>query len=83
MVRFLKKSISDWVNRMNDMIRRKIEEPDSERNGKKKPIKQRRKKMGAEMEHLTVDEIIEFVSLTELNNEAINLFASVNGHIRK
>lgn len=35
------------------------------------------------MNHLTVDEIIEFVSLTELNSEAINLSASVNGHIRK
>lgn len=35
------------------------------------------------MKHLTVDEIIEFVSLTELNGEAINLSASVNGHIRE
>lgn len=35
------------------------------------------------MKHLTVDEIIEFVSLTELNSEAIKLSASVNGHIRE
>ncbi len=35
------------------------------------------------MKHLTVDEIIEFVSLTELNGEAINISASVNGHIRE
>lgn len=35
------------------------------------------------MKHLTVDEIIKFVSLTELNSEAINLSASVNGHIRE
>ena len=35
------------------------------------------------MKHLTVDEIIEFVSFTELNSEAINLSASVNGHIRE
>lgn len=35
------------------------------------------------MKHLTVDEIIQFVSLTELNSEAINLSASVNEHIRK
>ena len=35
------------------------------------------------MEHLTVDEIIDFISLTELNNEAIVLSSAVNGHIRK
>ena len=35
------------------------------------------------MNHLTVDEIIDFVSLTELNTEAIALSAAVNGHIRK
>ena len=35
------------------------------------------------MEHLTVDDMIRFVSLTELNNEAIELSASVNGHIRR
>ncbi len=34
------------------------------------------------MKHLTVDEIINFVSLTELNSEAIELSATVNGHIR-
>ena len=35
------------------------------------------------MKHLTVDEMIEFVSLTELHNETVKLSASVNGHIRK
>ena len=35
------------------------------------------------MKHLTVDEILDFVSLTELNNESIELSAAVNGHIRK
>lgn len=35
------------------------------------------------MNHLTVDDIIRFVSLTELNDEAIKLSAAVNGHIRK
>lgn len=35
------------------------------------------------MEHLTVDEILNFVSLTELNNESIEVSAAVNGHIRK
>lgn len=35
------------------------------------------------MKHLTVDEILNFVSLTELNNESIELSAAVNGHIRK
>ena len=34
------------------------------------------------MNHLTVDEIIAFVSFTELNQETIALSASVNGHIR-
>jgi hypothetical protein len=34
------------------------------------------------MAHLTVDEMIQFVSLTELNSEAMELSASVNGHIR-
>ena len=33
------------------------------------------------MKHLTVDEIIDFVSLTELNSEAVKLSATVNGHI--
>lgn len=35
------------------------------------------------MKHLTVDEILNFVSLTELNSESIELSAAVNGHIRK
>lgn len=30
-----KKSISDWMNRMNDMIKRKTEEPDSGKNSRK------------------------------------------------
>jgi len=34
------------------------------------------------MRHLTVDEILDFVSLTELNDEAMQLSAAVNGHIR-
>ncbi len=35
------------------------------------------------MKHLTVDEMLDFVSLTELNNESIQRSAAVNGHIRK
>ena len=35
------------------------------------------------MKHLTIDEILNFVSLTELNSASIELSASVNGHIRK
>ena len=35
------------------------------------------------MEHLTIDEILDFVSLTELNDESIKLAATVNGHIRE
>ncbi len=35
------------------------------------------------MTHLTVDEIVEFVSLNKLNREALKLSATVNGHIRK
>lgn len=35
------------------------------------------------MKHLTVDEILDFVSLTELNNQSIELSTTVNGHIRK
>ena len=35
------------------------------------------------MEHLTVDEITDFISLTELSNDAIVLSATVNGHIRR
>lgn len=34
------------------------------------------------MGHLTVDEIIQFVSMTELNQDTLALSASVNGHIR-
>lgn len=34
------------------------------------------------MEHLAVDEMIRFVSLTELNTEAVELSASVTKHIR-
>ena len=34
------------------------------------------------MNHLTVDEIIAFVSITELNEETMTLLTSVNGHIR-
>ncbi len=34
------------------------------------------------MSHLTVEEIVRFVSLTELNAEALELAATVNGHIR-
>ncbi len=35
------------------------------------------------MKHLTVDEMLKFVSLTEFNSEAIELSAYVNGHIRE
>lgn len=35
------------------------------------------------MEHLTIDEIIDFVSMTEYNQESIDLAAIVNGHICK
>lgn len=34
------------------------------------------------MNHLTVDEIMDFVSLTELDTESVRLSAAVNGHIR-
>ncbi len=34
-------------------------------------------------QHLTVDEILDFVSMTEFNDESIKLAAAVNGHIRK
>lgn len=34
------------------------------------------------MKHLTVDEIIDFVSLNELNSEAIRISSIVNEHIR-
>ena len=35
------------------------------------------------MNHLNVDDIIKFVSLSEMNKEAVELSAAVNGHIRK
>ena len=35
------------------------------------------------MNHLTVDDMINFVSLSEMNKEAVELSAAVNGHIRK
>lgn len=35
------------------------------------------------MKHLTVDEIIRFVSMTELNDETLALSAIVNSHIRR
>ena len=35
------------------------------------------------MNHLSVDDIIDFVSINELNSESIKLAATVNGHIRK
>lgn len=35
------------------------------------------------MGHLTVDTIIRFVSLKQLNPQALTLAAAVNGHIRK
>ena len=34
------------------------------------------------MNHLTVDEIIDFVSSSELNDEVVALSTRVNGHIR-
>lgn len=39
-----KKSISDWVNRMNDMIKKKTEDPNSEKNNQKKSDKSDDKK---------------------------------------
>lgn len=33
------------------------------------------------MNHLTLDEIIDFVSLTEINEESIQLMGKVNAHI--
>lgn len=35
------------------------------------------------MDHLTVDQIIEFVSMDELNERTAALSVSVNGHIRR
>lgn len=34
------------------------------------------------MKHLTVDEIMDFVSLAELDAKSVILSAAVNGHIR-
>ena len=34
------------------------------------------------MKHLTVEQIVEFVSLTTINDKAVALSAAVNGHIR-
>ena len=40
-----KKSVSDWMNRMNDMIRRKTEEPvPSKERKEKNPVKSSSKK---------------------------------------
>lgn len=33
------------------------------------------------MDHLTLDDIIEFVSLTEINDESMQLISAVNTHI--
>ena len=38
-------------------------------------------KGGSGMNHLTVDQVIEFVSIEELNEETIGLAVSVNAHI--
>lgn len=35
------------------------------------------------MKHLSVEEIIKYVTATEVNNEMLDLFSRVNGHIRK
>lgn len=35
------------------------------------------------MDHLTFDEIVDFVSMTEYNQKAIDLASVVNGHICK
>lgn len=35
------------------------------------------------MNHLTIDEIINFVSSSELNDEVVALSTRVNGHIRE
>lgn len=35
------------------------------------------------MNHLTIDEILDFVTLTELNKDTVELAATVNGHIGK
>ena len=34
------------------------------------------------MKHLSIDQIIDFVSLTALDHEAVKLSVTVNGHIR-
>ena len=35
------------------------------------------------MNHLTVEEIIDFISMDKLNEETLELAATVNGHITK
>lgn len=35
------------------------------------------------MDHLTLDEIIDFVSLTEINEESMQLLGKVNAHIAR
>ena len=35
------------------------------------------------MKHLSVDQIIEYVSMTKMNDEELNLSATVNEHICK
>ena len=40
-------------------------------------------KGGSGMNHLPVDQVIEFVSIEELNEETIGLAVSVNAHICK
>ncbi len=35
------------------------------------------------MEHISIEEIINYITVTELNNETSDLLARVNGHIRK
>ncbi len=35
------------------------------------------------MKHLTIDEILDFVSIADLSRESVTLAAMVNGHTRK
>lgn len=34
------------------------------------------------MEHLSIEEILNYVSATKINDETLELFSKVNGHIR-
>ena len=34
------------------------------------------------MEHLSIDEIIQYVTATKVNKETLDLMSKVNGHIR-